>query len=61
MIVGIIEHEYRTLAPLAIERVKMLYHLDDEQTEGVAVGDASVRSKPHLTCTTHRSDDVERL
>ena len=61
VVVGVVKHEYRVLAPLALESVKVLYQLHDEQTEGVAVGDASVRCEPHLTRAAHGGDEVERL
>jgi hypothetical protein len=61
VVVSVVKHEYRVLAPLALESVKMLYELHDEQTKGVAVGDASVRSEPHLTRAAHGGDEVEGL
>lgn len=59
VVVGIVEHEYRALAPLSLERVKVLHKLHHEQTECVAVGDTSVTSVPYFTRAAHGGDEVE--
>lgn len=61
VVVCIVKHEYCALAPLSVERVKVLHKLHHEQTECVAVGDASVRGVPDLARAAHPGDEVERL
>ena len=61
MVAGIVEDDHRVLAPPAVKRVQMVHQLDQEEGEGVAVGDAAVDRVPNLAGAGHCGDEVHRL
>ena len=61
VVVGIVQHDHRVLAPAPVNRIQMLHQLHKEEAEGLAVGDASVHGVPDLSPARDRRYEIDRL
>ena len=61
MVVRIVKHDDRALAPANVLSIKVLHELHEEQAEGLTVGDATVHSVPDLPAAAYARNEVDPL
>ncbi len=61
VVVRIVKHDDRALAPANVLSIKVLHELHEEQAEGLTVGDATVHSVPDLPAAAYARNEVDPL
>ena len=61
VVVRIVKHDDRALAPANVLTIKVLHELHEEQAEGLTVGDAAVHSVPDLPAAAYGRNEIDPL